>query len=1182
MNIITINARGLSKFQKFRRLIHKLSQFRPDIILIQEPIHLTRNNQDPSILTAMSRKWKTIWQGDIYITPHTATLIHHTTSSSFIQLLEEGRILDILINNCHGRSFTLRNVYAPANLTKKRQFWHEFPPLPSQPAIMAGDLNTILYQHDHISSTSHQIKPLLNLVLPHLNNLIDVANTSDKNPQFTCYRDTQTGWSRSRIDYIWAHPSLITSTQTTTTKHMGSDSDHRALILQAQTKHKSNIWRMNTSMLTNPVIYNKLEQNIQTALPSLSISSWDEFKSQIRTTCREMGIVLAKKRRDGIINLTNRIKKLQSSSSPNTHIIANLTRKLRDLEETASKAYAIRSRVRWYEEGETSSRYFYQRFKHKQQKSSISSLQIPMTIPPQIPSMPVTPNTPIAISPSYKRLPPTSSKHISSTFSMESITSFSTTSPTLIHSSPSSPTQHTNDTHISSNIKHILNYATDYYKQLWDLSPTLDTSSLQNHIPTISEKTKDELSKPFTVQEVLTAIGAKDNGSSPGPDGIPYELYKTFTTPLAHRLCKIFNEVANGAPPPPSWTKTHTILIPKKEEERTLIQNWRPITLANTDIKILSTILSNRFQTHAPYLIHKDQTGFMKNRHITDTILDINSLFTLPNLPHQSFLLLLDWAKAYDRVSHHWLDLILCSSNLPTNLQTTIRTTYAQRYTQLFINGHLGKSFKVAKGVPQGDPFAPILFNLSLEPLFNLLREKLQGIPTPIGTIQVRAYADDTYVFGSGPQDWPSLEQALKQYETAAGASVNWLKSTFIPLSSNTPSPPSTPTTSPEGPIKVLGILLPLSPSNIDSLWDTLVTKVQKRMTAMYSRSLSLRGRVLVCKSLLLSLTWYQASIVPPPPHHRKQLKRIIADFIWEKRKIHPKALLASLPTHLGGIKYPDIEVELNIRAAHLISKIFSPNPPFWAKAMNHITMQELRVSLPYLVFNQKSTHNKSEPRLSGLKACKMIEAKQPGTISLLPTLPELRTILLPPLPSSISLFQFEAHGTFSWEEVFHKDRPRKVADLWWKIVHLRLPVGISVLQYAPDGANCPWCENVTINIPHLFESCPTAQHVWQKTEECAAFLTPTNTRHPIKLLIIHPSSSHQQTGRLLQSAALYTIWKAYTHHVFGGKPTPTLLEIQQTLATLILSFRSTALAAKPGNKPPWPPVKSIIDSIRL
>ena len=264
------------------------------------------------------------------------------------------------------------------------------------------------------------------------------------------------------------------------------------------------------------------------------------------------------------------------------------------------------------------------------------------------------------------------------------------------------------------------------------------------------------------------------------------------------------------------------------------------------------------------------------------------------------------------------------------------------------------------------------------------------------------------------------------------------------------------------------------------------------------------------------------------------------------------------------------------------MTKDFNLNPPFWARIMNIETMSELHTSIPRLIYQCKSTHNRSEPRASGLKACKAIEAKQPGIIPLLPTLTELRTILLPPLPPLSTLFQFRAHGIFSWEEVFHADRPRKIAELWWKISHLRLPVGVSVQQYAPEGPYCPWCENTIITIPHLFESCPTTQQVWEKAEECAAFLAPANTCQPIKLLIKHNSTRHQQTGRLIQSAAMYTIWKAYTQHVFGGKPTPSTSVILQMLTTLILSFRSTSLNTHTRKKPPWPPVKSIIDIIRL
>jgi hypothetical protein len=79
--------------------------------------------------------------------------------------------------------------------------------------------------------------------------------------------------------------------------------------------------------------------------------------------------------------------------------------------------------------------------------------------------------------------------------------------------------------------------------------------------------------------------------------------------------------------------------------------------------------------------------------------------------------------------------------------------------------------------------------------------------------------------------NWQTLELALRQYEKASGALVNLAKSSFIPLTDNSPLPPSIPIANPKGPIKILGILLPLSSANIHSLWETLISKVTKRTT---------------------------------------------------------------------------------------------------------------------------------------------------------------------------------------------------------------------------------------------------------------------------------------------------------------------------------------------------------------
>ena len=57
-------------------------------------------------------------------------------------------------------------------------------------------------------------------------------------------------------------------------------------------------------------------------------------------------------------------------------------------------------------------------------------------------------------------------------------------------------------------------------------------------------------------------------------------------------------------------------LIPKKDKDLTQLKNWRPISLQNIDIKIVSLCLARRLQKVLPNIIDNDQNGFIKNRFI--------------------------------------------------------------------------------------------------------------------------------------------------------------------------------------------------------------------------------------------------------------------------------------------------------------------------------------------------------------------------------------------------------------------------------------------------------------------------------------------------------------------------------------------------------------------------------------
>ena len=79
-----------------------------------------------------------------------------------------------------------------------------------------------------------------------------------------------------------------------------------------------------------------------------------------------------------------------------------------------------------------------------------------------------------------------------------------------------------------------------------------------------------------------------------------------------------------------------TLIIEKKGKDRSLIENWRPISLVNTDAKIISKVIANRIKDVLPSIIHHNQTGYVKERYIGETvrsIFDIIQLTDKENVP---------------------------------------------------------------------------------------------------------------------------------------------------------------------------------------------------------------------------------------------------------------------------------------------------------------------------------------------------------------------------------------------------------------------------------------------------------------------------------------------------------------------------------------------------------------------
>ena len=83
---------------------------------------------------------------------------------------------------------------------------------------------------------------------------------------------------------------------------------------------------------------------------------------------------------------------------------------------------------------------------------------------------------------------------------------------------------------------------------------------------------------------------------------------------------------------------------------------------------------------------------------------------------------LLDQEKAYDRVHPEYLQRVLLHYGFPNTLIDTLSSLFFNTQIHISINGWLGAPFKQGRGLRQGDPLSPLLFNIAFEPLLRSRR----------------------------------------------------------------------------------------------------------------------------------------------------------------------------------------------------------------------------------------------------------------------------------------------------------------------------------------------------------------------------------------------------------------------------------------------------------------------------
>ena len=472
---------------------------------------------------------------------------------------------------------------------------------------------------------------------------------------------------------------------------------------------------------------------------------------------------------------------------------------------------------------------------------------------------------------------------------------------------------------IVSQPEQIMQELAGFYEILYSPGMTYAQGDLELYLaqlafPGLSDAQRTLLDKPLTVEEMMEAVSAFPNCKAPGEDGLPMEVYKQYSEVLLPLLLKVFNNARERGTLPPSMTKANIVLLLKPGKDPVDPGAYRPISLLQSDIKILAKVLAIRLNGVITSIVHGDQAGFMPNK---STAVNLRRLFLnmqarADNMGSRA-LLSLDATKAFDSIDWNYLWTVLQKFGFGPVYISWVRLLYSQPRAAIRTFGSLSGSFALRRGTRQGCPLSPLLFALAIEPLAISIRTspRITGFCYGNEQEKVMLYADDTLLL-LGDMD-TSLREAMEtilEFGKFSGLLINWSKSALLLLDCGdsqviNPLCPIPITSS----FKYLGVQITARPRDFIHLnISPLLLRFRDKIKTWKALLLSVAGRVNLIKMILMPQLLYflhnTPMVIPLKVFHT--VNSIFRGLIWKDGAARIKLEHLQRPKDSGGLALPN------------------------------------------------------------------------------------------------------------------------------------------------------------------------------------------------------------------------------------------------------------------------------------
>lgn len=922
-NMISVNVRGLNERVKRRKVFRWIKNSKVDICFIQEA-HSTQN---------LEKIWRSEWGGTILFSHGSnrargvAVLIKPGLDFTLIELNQDqtGRYI-ILDAKIQDKSFKLVNLYAPNSEDDQTNFYRHLRKKLSHKLevqdniILGGDWNVIQnITKDRKGGADKRMNNNRKIILKEIETLKEDLQISDiwrvKNPskeRFTWRKKNPV--VKSRLDFWLISKKLEDYTENTDIVPC-INTDHSAITLEIKTYSENTkgkgLWRLNTSFLKEDKYVRSIMEHRKLWLEEFNnITSakdkWELIKYRIRQFSLEYGKERAKMRNTLERNLQTELHNLEEEQdrSPDKtqenqleEKISLVKAKLEEISDYKTQGLILRSQARWHEKGEKSNKYFLQLESRNRIKKTLKKL---------------------------KR----------------------------------------EDNTYTTDAKEILQMQSEFYEKLYSLQ---EDTKLEPEIhkyletvvmPTLNDEEKQSCEGLLTVEECKLALQSFKNSKAPGNDGIPAEFYKKFWPLFGPLMVAALNESYVKGELGGSQRQAVITLL-DKGKDRSLIKNWRPISLLNTDYKIASKAISNRLIQHLPGLIHENQVGYVKERSMTDnirSIVDTINYLKSANLP--GVLINVDFEKAFDSLNWGFLRETLKKVHFGPSFIKWIDLFYTNISSCIVNNGTTSKYFNVSRGVRQGDPLSPYLFIIAVEVMACKIRqdENIHGVNLGGEQVKLLQYADDTNGILQNKKSAKRFLENVKEYGQYSGLRLNTTKTEGMWLGSNRHKT-SKPLNIlwPDRPLRILGVYVSYDDEACYELnFQSRINKTKHLINLWSLRNLTMYGRAQIIKTFIVSQFLFICSAIATPQKLYKILNSLIFKFIWRSKTERLKRNVLIKEYTNGGLKIPDFETMVKTTQIKWIKKINDDHTYYW-KSILKLFLEKLNISANVLLYTNYS-----------------------------------------------------------------------------------------------------------------------------------------------------------------------------------------------------------------------------------